>query len=198
MQAPKYQAQPYGFFGVNNFSKPIVGCCAFSGTGKTTLLAALIPSLIERGIAVSVIKHAHHSFQVDHPGKDSYRLHHAGAQQVVLVSKQRIVCMTESPKQQDKPALSDALAELKPELVDLVLVEGFKHEIFAKILLHRPVLGKPLLLPLQPDVIAVASSEPVDSAGLPLLDLNQPLQIVDFIIEYFHLANTPISGTEHA
>jgi len=183
---------------MNNFPKPVLGCCAYSGTGKTTLLAAVIPALIDRGITVSVIKHAHHSFEIDHPGKDSYRLRHAGARQVVLASRQRTVCMTEIRKQQAEPVLADALAELKPELVDLVLVEGFKHETFAKILLHRPALGKPLLLPLRSDVVAVASTEPIDSGGLPLLDLNQPRQVADFIITYFNLANTPISGTEYS
>ncbi len=172
---------------MTDFPKPIIGCCAYSGTGKTTLLSAVIPALIARGLKVSVIKHAHHSFEIDQPGKDSYRLRHAGALQVVLASRQRTVCMTEIRKQQTEPVLADALAELKPGLVDLVLVEGFKHETFAKILLHRPALGRPLLQPLLPDIIAIASDEEIATGGLPLLDMNQPQQVADFIITHFNL-----------
>ncbi len=177
---------------MNDFPKPIVGCCAYSGTGKTTLLAAVIPALIDRGIAVSVIKHTHHGFDIDQPGKDSYRLRLAGARQVVLASSQRTVCMTENYKDLTEPVLADALSELKPELVDLVLVEGFKHETFAKILLHRPVLGRPLLFPLSSDIIAIASDEALAAGDLPLLDLNQPRQVAEFIITHFNLANKPM------
>lgn len=177
-----------------NFPKPIVGCCAYSGTGKTTLLIAVIPALIKRGLKVSVIKHTHHSFEIDQPGKDSYRLRHAGAQQVVLASRQRTVCMTETRTLQAEPVLADALAELRPAMMDLVLVEGFKHETFAKILLHRPALGKPLPQPLQSDIIAIASDTAVATGGLPFLDLNQPGQVADFIIAHFNLTDMTHTG----
>jgi molybdopterin-guanine dinucleotide biosynthesis protein B len=166
-------------------SVPMVGFCAWSGTGKTTLLAKLLPMLKTKGLRVGVVKHAHHSFDIDHPGKDSYVLREAGASQMLIASRKRMAHITEFEHGNEEPSLADALAGLDMGTLDLVLVEGFKHEHFRKIELHRPALNKPLLFPDDPDVIAVASDAPIaeSSNGLPKLDLNNPDRIVQFILD---------------
>lgn len=163
--------------------KPILGFAAASGTGKTTLLERLIPILKRRGLRVGLIKHSHHSFDVDQPGKDSHRLRMAGAAPVMLVSKYRyaIMCEFETPAE---PSLDRQLEIFDQSGLDLILVEGFKAENFPKIELHRPSLQRPLLFPGDPNIIAIASDGPVDApAHPPLLDLNRPDLIADFIIE---------------
>jgi len=163
---------------------PILGFCAWSGTGKTTLLRALLPLLVARGMRVAVVKHAHHKFDIDHPGKDSYALRKAGASQMLISSRRRMALMTEFERGRDEPRLSELLDRLDLQRADLILVEGFKHEHYPKIELHRPSLNKPLLFPDDPDVIAFASDAPIPESGthLPGLDLNDPGQIADFII----------------
>lgn len=163
---------------------PVLGICAYgSNAGKTTLMLDLIPLLSERGIRISVIKHSHHNFEIDHPGKDSYRLREAGAVQMMLGSSRRWALMTEihesAPAMQEK-SLSGLLTHLDASLSDLVLVEGFRQEAIPKIEVHRPALDMPLLAPGDPLVIAVASDQPV-RCGVPVLDLNQPLDVADFI-----------------
>lgn len=161
---------------------PIIGVTAFSGTGKTTLLKQLIPLLRARGLRVGVIKHTHHDFDVDRPGKDSYELRHAGAAETLLASGRRWALMVETDGEGD-PELARLLERMDQRNLDLVLVEGFKHERFPKIELHRPSLGKPLLFPDDPDVIAVAADAPIGrETQLPLLDLNDPEVIVAFIL----------------
>ena len=164
---------------------PLLGFAAASGTGKTTLLEQLIPILIQQGIRVGLIKHSHHNFQIDQPGKDSYRLRAAGASPVMLVSTHRRAIITEIAPTQE-PSLDEELKLFDQSQVDLVLVEGFKTELFPKIELHRPSLKQPLLYPTDPDIIAIASDELLElPEHLPNLDINQPQMIVDFIIKEF-------------
>jgi len=164
---------------------PILGFAAFSGSGKTTLLTRLIPLLKRRGKKVALVKHAHHSFDIDHPGKDSHRLRRAGASPVMVVSKKRRAIVYEYPEVEEI-RLHDQLKYLVCQDLDLILVEGFKHENFPKIELHRPQLGFPLLFPEDPAIVAVATDQPLPRpCPLPLLDLNDPLQITDFILHEF-------------
>ncbi len=164
---------------------PVLGFCAYSGTGKTTLLTQLIPLLKQQGLRLAVIKHTHHVIDLDKPGKDSYRMREAGAQQVVLASHQRLISLQEKPQQDGEANLADALACINPLETDLVLVEGFKHADFAKIELHRPSLAKPLMYPDDANIIAVATDAPelVLAPHLSKLDLNQPAALAAFIIE---------------
>ena len=166
-----------------NSPKPVLGFAAFSGTGKTTLLKQLIPLLAERGVRVSVIKHAHHDFDIDKPGKDSYELREAGARQMLVASARRWALMTETEGDAD-PALDSLIGHLDPDGIDLVLVEGFKHVPFPRIELHRPSLGHSLLHPEDSNIIAVATDEPVETGDLPRLDLNNAAAIAQFIVAW--------------
>lgn len=161
---------------------PVLGIAAWSGTGKTTLLTRLLPLLRAQGLRVGMLKHAHHEFDIDHPGKDSYELRKAGAEQMLIASNKRWALMVEAPVQGDV-ALWDMLSRLDRSKLDLILVEGFKHERFPKIELHRAALGKPLLFPDDDAIIALASDMPVDTA-LPLLDINNPETIAAFVVNY--------------
>lgn len=169
------------------FAKPVLGFAAWSGTGKTTLLVKLLPLLKQRGIRVAMIKHAHHDFDIDQPGKDSYELRKAGADQVLIASSQRRALITETPAGGD-PDLWELVASLDLENTDLVLVEGFRHVAFPKIELHRPSNRKELLYPPDHSIIAVASDQPVDTAALPLLDINDPHEIMEFIEHWLKTA----------
>lgn len=161
----------------------LLGFCAYgSGCGKTTLLTKLIPELMARGLRVSLIKHAHHSFDIDHPGKDSYRLREAGAVQTLLGSSKRWALMTELPEAQE-PSLEKLVAQLDPDLADLALVEGFKQAAIPKIEVHRPSLSYPLLADNDPHIIAVATDGPVITT-LPLLDLNKAEEVADFVLQW--------------
>ncbi|MDD2722491.1 MAG: molybdopterin-guanine dinucleotide biosynthesis protein B [Methylovulum sp.] len=166
---------------MQNHPIPVLGFVAASGTGKTTLLAVLIPLLKNLGLRIGVIKHSHHNFQIDQPCKDSFRLRAAGASPVVLVSPHRRAVITEiSPERE--PCLDEELKQFEFAGLDLILVEGFKAEKYPKVELHRSVLAQPLLYPNDPDIIAVASDVmlPVPDY-LPCLDLNQPELIAQFI-----------------
>lgn len=156
----------------------VIGFAGWSGSGKTTLVEQVIGLLEARGLAVSLIKHAHHDFEIDHPGKDSYRHRHAGCREVLVTSAKRWAVMHEL-RGRPELTLADALAQLSP--CDLVLVEGFKREPIAKIEIYRAAIGKPLLFPDDPHIIAVASDGPLDTA-LPQLDLNRPAAVADFIV----------------
>lgn len=164
---------------------PILGFAAFSGTGKTTLLTQTIPILKHHGVRTGLIKHSHHNFQIDQPGKDSFRLREAGASPVMLVSTHRRAIITEiSPEQE--PRLDDQLKLLDQSGLDLILVEGFKAEQFPKIELHRPSLNKPLLYPNDPNIIAIASDCALETPDyLIQLDINQPEIIAAFILNQF-------------
>ncbi len=164
---------------------PILGFAAFSGTGKTTLLTQIIPLLKKHGLRIGLIKHSHHNFQIDQPGKDSFRLRAAGASPVMLVSTDRRAIITEITPEQE-PRLDDQLKLFDQSELDLILVEGFKTEQFPKIELHRPSLNKPLLFPDDPDIIAIASDCSLETPGyLIQLDLNQPEMIAAFILNQF-------------
>jgi len=165
---------------------PVIGFCAFSGTGKTALLTQLITILKDKGLRVGVIKHAHHRFDIDTPGKDSYELRKAGAAQMLVASRKQMAFIKDFPNENDEPDFLEALSTLQTPMLDLVLVEGFKHESFPKIELHRPSLGKPLLYPEDSDFIAIATDEVLnDSDDHPhQLNLNNPLVIAEFIIRW--------------
>ena len=166
---------------------PMLGIAAFSGTGKTTLLTQLLPVLNQRGLRVAVIKHAHHNFDIDKPGKDSYEIREAGAQQMLIASSRMMALMEKSQDAANDPRLADLLPRLDVSKLDLILVEGFKHETIPKIELHRPSLGKPLLFRDDPQIIAIASDEAVaDSEVLSKLDINNIEAIADFIEQFMH------------
>lgn len=159
----------------------VMGFAAWSGTGKTTLLTQVIGLLSERGVRIAAIKHSHHDFEMDQPGKDSHRLRMAGAGQMLIASPHRWAMISETPERKE-PELDELLARIDAERADLILVEGFKQAAFPKIELHRPELGRPLLYPDDPNIIAVATHATAElKTGLPRLDINQPDAIADFI-----------------
>jgi molybdopterin-guanine dinucleotide biosynthesis protein B len=162
---------------------PILAIAAWSGTGKTTLLKAVISELCTRGIRPGLIKHTHHRMDVDTPGKDSYELRKAGAAQTLVASAQRWALMTETPDGEELD-LNYLVSRMDLSKLDLVLVEGFKHESVAKILLFRQGSGHNIEeLILDEHVIAVASDVNID-VPVPLLDLNNINAIVDFIEQW--------------
>ncbi|HEY8218943.1 MAG TPA: molybdopterin-guanine dinucleotide biosynthesis protein B [Methylobacter sp.] len=166
---------------MQNARIPVLGFVAASGTGKTTLLVELIPILKQGGLRIGLIKHSHHDFEIDQPGKDSFRLRKAGASPVMLVSRFRRAVITEFTPAQE-PRLDDQLKQLDQSELDLILVEGFRMERFPKIELHRPSLKKPLLYPSDPDIIAIAADAALDVPDyLPQLELNRPEMIAAFI-----------------
>jgi molybdopterin-guanine dinucleotide biosynthesis protein B len=156
----------------------LIGLSGWSGSGKTTLLKALIPELAARGLAVSTIKHAHHGFDIDQPGKDSWVHRHAGAREVLISSERRWALMREL-RDEREPNLRELLARLAP--IDLVLIEGFKCEPHPKLEIHRAEIGKPLLHPGDPHILAIASDEPLPHARVPRVDLNDIAAIADLI-----------------
>ena len=184
---------------MKNAQIPILGFAAYSGTGKTTLLTELIPLLKKSGLRVGLIKHSHHNFEIDKPGKDSFRLREAGASPVMLVSSHRRAVITEFNNIHE-PRLDEQLNAFDQSELDLILVEGFKAESFPKIELHRPSLNKTLIFPSDPDIIAIATDDkinltpsntdllPPDIAKLSipsLLDINNPNLIAAFIMNQF-------------
>lgn len=170
---------------MKNAKVPILGFAAFSGTGKTTLLTQLIPILKAHGLRIGIIKHSHHNFQIDQPGKDSFRLREAGASPVMLVSTHRRAIITEIEPTKE-PKLDEQLLAFDQSELELILVEGFKSAEFPKIELHRPSLNKPVLYPNDPSIIAVASDAALDiPSTLVQLDLNQPELIAEFILHQF-------------
>jgi len=161
----------------------IFGIAGYSGSGKTTLLEKLIPCLIARGLKVSVIKHAHHGFDIDRPGKDSYRHREAGATEVLLACGNRWALMHER-REEPEPSLSDLLSRLSP--CDLVLIEGFKQEPVPKIEVYRPENGKPPLYPERPDIVAVATNAELP-AHLTRLPIDDAEAIAAFLINHLQL-----------
>ena len=158
----------------------ILGLTGWSGSGKTTLLTALLPGFIARGLSVSTVKHAHHGFDLDQPGKDSWRHRQAGAHEVMISSGKRWAIMHELHG--PEPSLSTLIAQLSP--VDLVLVEGFKANPHPKIEVHRPALDRPPVWPGRADIVAIASDAALEGAGRPVLPLNDPEIIVDWAMRY--------------
>ncbi|MEW7312948.1 molybdopterin-guanine dinucleotide biosynthesis protein MobB [Buttiauxella gaviniae] len=162
---------------------PLLAFAASSGTGKTTLLKKVIPLLNQRGIRPGLIKHTHHDMDVDKPGKDSYELRKAGAAQTLVASQQRWALMTETPDENELD-LYYLASRMDESSLDIILVEGFKHESVPKILLYREgVSQRSDELVIDSHVIAIASDVNL-SVALPALDINQPEQIADFIINW--------------
>ena len=160
------------------------GFAGWSGSGKTTLIEKLLPLFVKRGLRVSLIKHAHHSFDVDHPGKDSYRHRQAGSTEVLVTSSRRWVLMHELRGEQE-PSFEEQVKHLSP--CDLLIVEGFKHAPIPKLEVWRAVTGEAQLHPNDPHIVAVASDAKVETK-LPLLDLNDAGAIADFIVKHQKLA----------
>ena len=170
----------------------VFGFAGFSGVGKTTLIEQLIPRFVAQGLRVSLIKHAHHHFDIDKPGKDSYRHREAGASEVLVTSHRRWVLMHEL-RDEAEPPLETQLKLFAP--CDLILVEGYKHATIPKLELHRPSLGRPMLFPTDTNIVAVASDAPDDIATtLPKLCMNQPDAIVSFIMQQVGLANPKLEN----
>ncbi len=164
-------------------SIPIVGFAAFSGSGKTTLVSGVIPVLRAAGLHIGVIKHAHHNFSVDTPGKDSYELRNAGAEQVLIASRQRMAWIKETDGERE-PTLQELLEFYAGQLLDLIIVEGFKHGPFTKIEIHRSTISRPLLANKDANIIAVATDSPASlDVGVTILDLNNYDEIADFILK---------------
>jgi molybdopterin-guanine dinucleotide biosynthesis adapter protein len=161
----------------------VFGFAAWSGSGKTTMMESLIPLFAGRGIKVAVIKHAHHAFDVDLPGKDSYRHRRAGAGQVIVTSSARWVLMREL-RGEPEPELPELLGRLAP--CDLVLVEGFKRQAIPKLEIHRLATGKSPLFPGDPDIVALATDADIECA-LPRFGLNDYGPIAEFIIRHLGL-----------
>lgn len=157
---------------------PVFGFAGFSGSGKTTLIERVIPRLVARGLRVSLIKHAHHDFDIDRPGKDSHRHREAGASEVLVSGGKRWALMHEL-RGEAEPGLGELLTRLSG--CDLVLVEGFKHDPVAKLEVHRPSLGHPLLSARDPHIVGIATDAPVTSP-LPLVDLNDPDAVAAFVM----------------
>ncbi len=166
---------------------PILGFSAYSGTGKTTLLRQIIPALKQRGLRVSVIKHAHHDFDLDFPGKDSYELRKSGADQTVISTMTRMATITEFASPADEPDLQQIIASLDSSRADIVLVEGYKDIHFPKIELHRTALHKPYLYRNDDSVIAIAcDAQPPEGIAIPVLDINDIEAIARFIYDDFY------------
>jgi molybdopterin-guanine dinucleotide biosynthesis protein B len=156
-----------------------MGIVGWSGSGKTSLLVALLPILKARGLTVSTMKHAHHRFDLDRPGKDSFRHRAAGASEVLVVTSSRWVLMHES-RDEAEPAIEDLIERMTP--VDLLLIEGFKTHSHPKLEIHRHSEGKPLLCPDDPEIVAIATDQPLPRMPVPQLDLNHPGSIAEFIL----------------
>lgn len=159
----------------------IFGLAGWSGSGKTTLMTRLLPEIVGRGYRVSTMKHAHHAFDVDKPGKDSYEHREAGATEVMVSSANRWALMHEH-RGDPEPSAADLVKQMSP--VDLILIEGFKKEDHEKLEIHRPSVGKPLLQPDDPKIVAVASDQRLEDLPVPLLDLNDVAALADFILAH--------------
>ena len=154
----------------------VLGLVGWSGSGKTTLLTGMLPLLRARGLLVSTVKHAHHGFDIDRPGKDSYRHRAAGAHEVLVASATRWALLHELDG--PEPSLDELLGRLSP--VDLVLVEGFKASACLKLEVFRPSLGQPPIYPDRPDIVAVASDMALPDCDRTVLPLDDPAQVVDW------------------
>ncbi len=169
----------------------VIGISGYSGSGKTTLLEKVIPLLVAEGLRVSLIKHAHHGFDVDQPGKDSYRHRQAGCAEVLVSSGQRWVMMHEL-RGAPEPSLQEQLKRFSP--CDLVLVEGYKSEPIPRIEVHRRDSAQPLLHPNDPNVVAIATDEPLDTK-LPQIDIDDAPAVARFIVRQFALDRARRVGT---
>ena len=175
------------------FKPSILGLAGYSGSGKTTLLEKIIPLLVARGLRVAVIKHAHHDFDIDQPGKDSYRQRKAGASEVLITSAHRWALMHELHNEIE-PTLEECYARLSP--CDLVLVEGYKHAEIPKLEVHHQSTGQPYLFPNDPHIFAVATDAQIAppvavlDINATMLDINSPATIATFIVNHYELIGT--------
>ena len=169
----------------------IFGLAGWSGSGKTTLVKRLLPELIGRGYSVSTVKHAHHNFDIDKPGKDSYEHRRAGATEVMVGSANRWALMHEN-RGGPEPSLDALVARMSP--VDLLLVEGFKRDSHPKMEIHRPSVGKDLLCVDDSYIVAVASDERLPQVRVPVLDLDDVPTIADFILVHVELMRSVSHG----
>ena len=158
----------------------IIGLAGWSGSGKTTLIKKLIPSLIARGLKVSTLKHAHHGFDLDQPGKDSFFHRAAGATEVIVSSAKRWAILHEL-REEPEWDLGELVTKMSP--VDLVLVEGFKRDKFPKLEIHRAANDKPLIHPDDPHIVAIASDVALPNAKVPVINLNDVETIVDLLLQ---------------
>ncbi|MFA6264508.1 MAG: molybdopterin-guanine dinucleotide biosynthesis protein B [Pseudolabrys sp.] len=159
----------------------IIGLAGWSGSGKTTLVTKLIPAFKARALRVSTLKHAHHGFDLDKPGKDSFMHREAGATEVIISSARRWAILHEL-RDEEEWDLPDLVAKMSP--VDLVVVEGFKRDPFPKLEVHRAANGKPLIQPEDPYVVAVASDTPLPDAKVPVVDLNDVEAVADLLLKH--------------
>jgi molybdopterin-guanine dinucleotide biosynthesis protein MobB len=159
----------------------IIGLAGWSGSGKTTLITKLIPCLLARGIRVSTLKHAHHGFDLDKPGKDSFMHRAAGATEVIISSAKRWAILHELREQEPEWDLAGLVGKMSP--VDLVLVEGFKRDAFPKLEIHRAANGKPLIQPQDPYIVAIAADTALPEAKVPVVDLNAIEPIADLLLK---------------
>jgi molybdopterin-guanine dinucleotide biosynthesis protein B len=164
----------------------IFGFAGYSGSGKTTLIEKLVPLFTQGGLKVSLVKHAHHTFDVDQPGKDSYRHRHAGCSEVLVTSSRRWVLMHEL-RGAPEPSLVEHIKHISP--CDLLLVEGYKREAIPKLEVYRAEVGEPLLHPHDENIVAIASDRRLDTA-LRQFDINDPAAIADFILGHVGLAKS--------
>lgn len=169
----------------------VIGVTGWSGSGKTTLVVNLLPELIGRGVSVSTMKHTHHNFEIDRPGKDSYRHREAGANEVLLGSARRWALLHEV-RDGSETTIEDLIERMTP--VDLLLIEGFKSENHVKIEVHRPSVGSPLLCHDDPTIVAVASDQSLPDMSLPVLDLNDVVGIADFIVDLCGIETKVVNG----
>ncbi|WP_085901123.1 molybdopterin-guanine dinucleotide biosynthesis protein B [Kiloniella majae] len=156
----------------------VFGLAGWSGSGKTTLLKQVIPALVKRGLKVSTLKHAHHKFDVDKPGKDSYEHREAGASEVMISSGNRWALMHEL-RDEKEPTLEELVPHMTP--VDILLIEGFKRESHKKLEVFRPALGKRMLHKDDPNIIGIATDDEEIDTSLPIINLNDIEAIADFI-----------------
>lgn len=159
----------------------VMGLAGWSGSGKTTLMMRLLPELIGRGFSVSTMKHAHHSFDIDQPGKDSYVHRSAGATEVMVASANRWALMHEN-RGAPEPTAVELMRHMTP--VDLLIIEGFKREPHPKLEIYRAANGKPLLHPEDPHIVAVASDAALPEVKLPVLPLDDIWAIADFVVAH--------------
>jgi molybdopterin-guanine dinucleotide biosynthesis protein B len=182
MTSPKPKSEPMSEPMSEPRCKPmpmrIIGLAGWSGAGKTTLMTKVIPVLVQRGLKVATVKHAHHEFDIDRPGKDSWLHREAGAGEVAIVSSRRWALIHEL-RDEPEPPLAEILAKLSP--VDLVIVEGFKHHAHPKLEVYRAAAGKPLLYPDDDCIVAIATDAPLPQAPLPVLMLDDVESIANVL-----------------
>ena len=176
---------------MNTAARNIMGITGWSGSGKTALMIRLIPELTARGFRAATVKHAHHEFDIDKPGKDSYEHRAAGATEVVVSSARRWAIVHEN-RDEAEPTLERILATMSP--ADIVLVEGYKNETHPKIEVHRPAIGTELICRTNDSIVAVAADAAISGLNVPALDLNDAGAVADFVADYCGLKQS-VGGT---